>query len=210
MALVSIGLESGCWAFCVSGHSWDLWLSWQVIFHQGLSWLPCLLWLGNMLGQILKLETFTLSHFSHGWLFVTLWTVTRQVPLSAGFSRQEYWSGLPCALLQGISLTQGSNPRLLSLLHCRQIPYHWATWEAHQNFCSAPSRFCFFRMVRVELFFSSFMSFMAVIIQWWYSEELLLLCSFTLECLSACSVLSNVLDPGGSVVGSKSNWVLSS
>ena len=29
------------------------------------------------------------------WLSVTLWTVARQVPLSMGFSRQEYWSGLP-------------------------------------------------------------------------------------------------------------------
>ena len=28
-------------------------------------------------------------------LFVTLWTVTYQAPLSMGFSRQEYWSGLP-------------------------------------------------------------------------------------------------------------------
>ena len=35
----------------------------------------------------------SLSHF---WLFVTLWTVARQVPLFTGFSRQEYWSGLPC------------------------------------------------------------------------------------------------------------------
>ena len=26
----------------------------------------------------------------------TLWTVARQAPLSMGFSRQEYWSGLPC------------------------------------------------------------------------------------------------------------------
>ena len=26
---------------------------------------------------------------------VTLWTVARQAPLSRGFSRQEYWSGLP-------------------------------------------------------------------------------------------------------------------
>ena len=26
---------------------------------------------------------------------VTLWTVSRQVPLSMGFPRQEYWSGLP-------------------------------------------------------------------------------------------------------------------
>ena len=28
-------------------------------------------------------------------LFATLWTVARQAPLSMGFSRQEYWSGLP-------------------------------------------------------------------------------------------------------------------
>ena len=28
-------------------------------------------------------------------LFETLWTVARQAPLSMGFSRQEYWSGLP-------------------------------------------------------------------------------------------------------------------
>ena len=26
----------------------------------------------------------------------TLWTVARQAPLSMGFPRQEYWSGLPC------------------------------------------------------------------------------------------------------------------
>ena len=37
-----------------------------------------------------------LHRFSHVQLFVTLWTVVRQVPLSMGFSRQEYWSGLPC------------------------------------------------------------------------------------------------------------------
>ena len=32
---------------------------------------------------------------SHARLFVTPWTVAYQVPLSMGFSRQEYWSGLP-------------------------------------------------------------------------------------------------------------------
>ena len=31
-------------------------------------------------------------------LFVTLWTVAYQDPLSMEFSRQEYWSGLPCLL----------------------------------------------------------------------------------------------------------------
>ena len=28
-------------------------------------------------------------------LFVTLWIIVHQAPLSMGFSRQEYWSGLP-------------------------------------------------------------------------------------------------------------------
>ena len=32
---------------------------------------------------------------SHVWLFATLWTIACQAPLSMGFSRQEYWSGLP-------------------------------------------------------------------------------------------------------------------
>ena len=35
-----------------------------------------------------------LSHFSSVRLFVTLWTVAYQAPLSRRFSRQEYWSGL--------------------------------------------------------------------------------------------------------------------
>ena len=29
-------------------------------------------------------------------LFATSWTVAHQAPLSMGFSRQEYWSGLLC------------------------------------------------------------------------------------------------------------------
>ena len=37
-----------------------------------------------------------LSRFSPAQLFVTLWTVAHQAPLSMGFSRQEYWSGLLC------------------------------------------------------------------------------------------------------------------
>ena len=36
-----------------------------------------------------------LSHFSRVQLFATLWTVACQALLSMGFSRQEYWSGLP-------------------------------------------------------------------------------------------------------------------
>ena len=36
-----------------------------------------------------------LSRFSGVRLHETLWTVVCQAPLSMGFSRQEYWSGLP-------------------------------------------------------------------------------------------------------------------
>ena len=43
----------------------------------------------------LLLLTCMLSCFSHVQVFVTLWTVAHQVPLSMGFSKQEYWSGLP-------------------------------------------------------------------------------------------------------------------
>ena len=46
-----------------------------------------------------------LSHFSRVQLFESIWTAARQAALSTGFSRQEYWSGLPC-LLQGIFPTQ--------------------------------------------------------------------------------------------------------
>ena len=35
--------------------------------------------------------------FSRVWFIVTPWTVACQAPLSMGFSRQEYWSGLPFA-----------------------------------------------------------------------------------------------------------------
>ena len=36
-----------------------------------------------------------LKSLSHVWFFATPWTVAYQAPPSMGFSRQEYWSGLP-------------------------------------------------------------------------------------------------------------------
>ena len=59
-------------------------------------------------------------------MFATLWTVAHQAPLSIGFSRQKYWSGLPYPPPWDLP-DQGSN---LHLLHCREILYHWATREA--------------------------------------------------------------------------------
>ena len=57
-----------------------------------------------------------LKQFSRVQLFVTLWTIAHQVPLSMGFSRQECWSELPCPP-PGVFPIQGLNPCLLHLLH---------------------------------------------------------------------------------------------
>jgi len=42
------------------------------------------------------LWTVVIQSLGHVQLFVVPRTVARQVPLSMGLSRQEYWSGLPC------------------------------------------------------------------------------------------------------------------
>ena len=60
-----------------------------------------------------NVHTCMLSHFSHVQLFVTLRAVVTQASLSRGFSRQEYWSGLPSPP-PGNLPTRGSNPRLMS------------------------------------------------------------------------------------------------
>ena len=46
--------------------------------------------------QTLCVHECVLSRFTQVQLFEILWTAARQSPLSLGFSRQEYWSGLPC------------------------------------------------------------------------------------------------------------------
>ena len=81
-----------------------------------------------------------LSCISHVWLFVALWTAAHQVPLSMGFSRQEYWSRLSCPspgdlLYPGVQTAspalqvdawllsrQGSICMALAYLFCRFIP----------------------------------------------------------------------------------------
>ena len=55
-----------------------------------------------------------LSLFNHVQLFATPWTVTHQTPLSMGFSRQEYWNGLPC-LPPGDLPEPGIEPESLTL-----------------------------------------------------------------------------------------------
>ena len=54
------------------------------------------------------------------WTLTTPKTITHEAPLSTGFSRQEYWSGMPFPS-PGDLPDSGSNS---SLLQCRQILYH--------------------------------------------------------------------------------------
>jgi hypothetical protein len=52
------------------------------------------------------------SRFSHVQLFATIWTEAHQAALSMGFSRKEYWSGLPCPP-PGALLNSGTEPTFL-------------------------------------------------------------------------------------------------
>ena len=71
-----------------------------------------------------------LSHFSRVQFFATLWTLLLQAPLSVGFSRQEYWSGLACPPPgdlpdSGIELMSLMSPALAGGFFTTS-----ATWEA--------------------------------------------------------------------------------
>ena len=69
-----------------------------------------------------------LSPFSHVRLLATPWTVAHQAPRSMGFSRQEYWTGLPC-------LPPGDLPyprfKPTSLTLADGFFTTSTTWEAH-------------------------------------------------------------------------------
>ena len=58
------------------------------------------------------------------WLLVAPWTVAHQLPLSVGFSRQEYWNGLPFS-------SPGNLPDIYYLLniHCISVYSHTFLFE---------------------------------------------------------------------------------
>ena len=73
----------------------------------------------HFLLQCIKVKMKSLSCVQ---LFVTLWNVACQAPLSMGFSRQKYRSGVPCP-----------SPGDLPCISCiaDRLFTHLATWEAH-------------------------------------------------------------------------------
>ena len=87
-----------------------------------------------------------LSCFIHVQFFTTLWSIAHQAPLSMGFSRQEYWSGLPFPLLGDFPNPGVESKPLISPALAGRFFTTGGTWEALQLFsrtCS-PSRSSFF------------------------------------------------------------------
>ena len=61
---------------------------------------------------------------------VTLWTVSHQAPLSLGFSRQDYWSRLPCPPLGDLPYPRIEHLSLMSPALAGKFFSTSATWEA--------------------------------------------------------------------------------
>ena len=72
----------------------------------------------------------TLNCFSLVRLLGMLWTVAHQAPLSMGFSRQKYWSGLPCPPLGDLPNPEIEPVSLTSPLLAGGLFTTSATWGA--------------------------------------------------------------------------------
>ena len=72
------------------------------------------------------------SHFSCVRLFATLWAVACQAPLSMGFSRQVYWSGLPFPPPGDLPNLDIEPESLMSTALVGRFFTSRATWEVHE------------------------------------------------------------------------------
>ena len=71
---------------------WHYWDPWKIlVFRQ----VTATYWTRQGVLFIFRESKVKVKSLSRVWLFATPWTVAYQVPPSMGFSRQEWWSGLP-------------------------------------------------------------------------------------------------------------------
>ena len=100
-------------------------------FHVGGVWWPLVIGLCSKMKSLSRVR-----------LFATSWTVAYQAPPSMGFSRQEYWSGLPFSFSRGSSQhrdqTQVSRipDRRFNLWATREAPYA-QKWDTKKLFGDA-------------------------------------------------------------------------
>ena len=112
--------------------------------------VTCILWSKT-------LHVCVLSHFCHVRLFATRWTVARKAPMSMGFSRQEYWSGLPCPPPgdlpdPGIELTSAASPALTAGFFTTST-----TWEAQVSLYSHLKDLAFVLSLGEKIYLSRFL-----------------------------------------------------
>ena len=112
------------WALGLAQHRWSFWSGASVEISQLL--VP----LAEKSFIVHGGSVCALSCFSRVLLCATPWTVAHLVSLSVGFSKQEYWSGLPCTPSgdlpkPGIALESLMSPALASGFFTTR-----ATWEA--------------------------------------------------------------------------------
>ena len=91
---------------------------------------------------------------SHVWLLATLWTAAFQAPPSMGFSRQEYWSGVPlpssvlCHSIQEIKQEEKKPTNFF--IH--RLSSWFVQWNRKVTSSSSPSFFlCLFSMKTLAL-----------------------------------------------------------
>ena len=102
----------------------------QILYHWATGEAHSLRTVHSKWGVCVCVCACVLSHFIRVCLFVTPWAIARQAPLSLGFSRQEYWSGLPCPTAgdlphPGIEPTSRMSPALAGGFFTTST-----TWEA--------------------------------------------------------------------------------
>ena len=86
----------------------------------------------DKLGNVTSLLSLLLKSLSRVRLFATPWTVARQALPSMGFSRQEYWSGLPFPFSRGSSRPRGWTQVSRIPGWCFNL---WATREDSKAIC---------------------------------------------------------------------------
>ena len=101
----------------------------------------------RLFGSFLRNTACMLSRFSHVWFFVTP-LIAPPGSSAHGILQARILEWVTIPFSRGIFPTQGSNPGLLRLLHCRRILYCWATSEA-------PSKKYYLKVIKI--FFLSFL-----------------------------------------------------